>query len=71
MSHHYVPDREPAPYTEISEDEEEVIVNIADHEGQPESAVTLEHNVGQNDCYVIGEQEANETNENPIIVEQS
>ena len=62
--HHYIPDREPAPYTEISDNEEDIVVNIADHDlekGHSESAVIFEHHVGHiEDFDVIGVQEVTE-----------
>ena len=64
LTHHYVPDHEPAPYTVISDDEEDSVVNIV-IEGHSESAVLVEQEIGQSEDFdVTG-------HENSIVAEGS
>ena len=68
LSHHYVPDREPAPYTEISDTEEDVIVDRDVEDGHPESVAIVERDVGQSEDSLVSEESHGQTSVNPAAV---
>ena len=68
LTHHYIPDREPAPYTEISDNEEDIIVDHDVEDGHSESVVIVERDVGQSEDSIVTEGSPNQTLVDPTAV---